>query len=236
MKTPKPNFEPLLEALAPMSTENTQDKPATEGCALLGSVSDFRTVVADPPWPYGIRGPASSKEHRPNSHGAATSSVERYGAMSIKDLCALPVEELAAENSHLYLWTTNSFMVEAHEIARAWGYEPKTILTWAKMKADGTPSMKTGFYFRGSTEHCLFAVRGSQRLNGRIVKPTLYESERLPHSVKPEWFYRLVEECSPGPYLELFARRKRSGWAAWGNEVDSDICMPNVSSADTARK
>ena len=197
--------------------------------ALLGSVSVFRTVVSDPPWPYGIRGPASSKAHRPNSHGAATSSVERYGAMSIKDLCALPVEDLAAQNSHLYLWTTNSFMVEAHEIARAWGYEPKTILTWAKMKSDGTPSMKTGFYFRGSTEHCLFAVRGSQRLNGRIVKPTLYESERLPHSVKPEWFYRLVEECSPGPYLELFARRKRSGWAAWGNEVDSDICMPNAS-------
>lgn len=199
--------------------DSTATRPALAGAS--GSL--FGCIVADPPWPYGIRGPASSKQHRPNSHGAATSSVERYGCMSIQEICALNVREQAAEASHLYLWTTNSFMLEAHEVARAWGFEPKTILTWGKMKADGTPSMKTGFYFRGSTEHALFAVRGNLRLNERTVRPTLYLSERLPHSRKPEWFYRLAEECSPGPRLEIFARQKREGWAAWGNEVSCDV-------------
>jgi len=136
----------------------------------------------------------------------------------------IPVDD----DSHLYLWTTNAFMVEAHELAAAWGFKQKTVLTWGKVKADGTPSMKTGYYFRGATEHCLFCVRGSLRL-AVDARPTLYLSERLPHSVKPEWFYELVEECSPAPRLELFARPrsplfpKRDGWDVWGNEVESDI-------------
>ena len=193
------------------------------------NISAFRCIVADPPWPYEIRGPASSKEHRPNSHGAATSSVERYGAMSIAELCELKPQ--ADKNAHCYIWTTNSFLVEAHTVARAWGFVPKTLLTWGKLKADGTPSMKTGFYFRGATEHCLFCVRGSLRLNDTKARPTLYLSERMPHSRKPEWFYRLVEESSPAPYLEMFARRKRHGWASWGNEIASDVEMPNKDSA-----
>lgn len=186
----------------------------------------FRTIVADPPWPYTGRGPASSKEHRPNSFGAAPSSVERYGSMSIDDLCGLMPK--ASDNAHCYIWTTNSFITEAHQIAEAWGFAPKTLLTWGKMKPDGTPSMKTGYYFRGATEHCLFSVRGSQRLIGASCKPTLYLSERLPHSVKPEWFYKLCEECSPGPYLEMFARRPREGWTVWGNEVE---CTAELGSA-----
>ena len=187
--------------------------------------SAFRCIVADPPWPYEGRGPASSKEHRPNSYGAAPSSVERYGAMSISELCELkPKPE---DDAHCYIWTTNSFVCEAHQIAEAGGFAPKTLLTWGKLKPDGTPSMKTGYYFRGATEHCLFSVRGSLRLNGPC-KPTLYLSERLPHSRKPEWFYRLCEEVSPGPYLELFARRKRHGWASWGNEIANVVEMPNM--------
>lgn len=184
----------------------------------------FKCIVADPPWPYNIRGPASSKEHRPNSHGAATSSRERYGAMSIMELCHLSIGEKAEDNAHLYLWTTNSFMVEAHTVAENWGFKPKTIITWVKKKADGTPSMKTGFYYRGATEHCLFCVRGSLRLLGS-PHPTVFETPRLPHSVKPEYFYTMVEQQSPGPYLELFARKYRDNWVGWGDEVQSDLIV-----------
>ena len=186
----------------------------------LVGLSGFRCIVADPPWPYTGRGPASSKEHRPNSFGAAPSSVERYGKMSMGELMAMPIP--ADKTAHLYLWTTNGFLREAHDLAEAWGFKVKTCLTWGKVKADGTASMKTGYYFRGGTEHCLFAVRGSLRLQVKHGKPTLYLSRRLPHSVKPDWFYELCEECSPGPRLELFARRPREDWTVWGNEVEAN--------------
>lgn len=189
---------------------------------MIESVKLFRCVVADPPWPYNIRGPGSSKSHRPNSHGAAPSSSERYGSMTIEELCSLPVLDWVEDNAHLYLWVTNSFLVEAHRVAESWGFTPKTLITWVKKKEDGTPSMKTGYYYRGATEHVLFCVRGSLRLVGP-ARPTVFETRRLPHSVKPEEFYSLVEEQTPGPYLELFTRRKRVGWHSWGNEVQSDI-------------
>lgn len=181
----------------------------------------FATIAADPPWPYdNVDGPRATAEHRPNSwNTACTGSAPRYGSMSIAELCALPVP--AQANSHLYLWTTNSFVVEAHEVARAWGFKPKTLITWGKMKSDGTPSMKAGYYFRGATEHVLFCVRGKLRLAGP-ASPTLFLSPRLAHSVKPEWFYGVVEQQSPGPYLEMFARKTRLGWSSWGNQVPDD--------------
>jgi N6-adenosine-specific RNA methylase IME4 len=137
--------------------------------------------------------------------------------MSIVDLCALavPVEK----DAHLYLWFTNAFGAEAHEIANAWGFAPKTILTWVKTKPDGTPSMKTGYYFRGATEHVLFCVRGSLPLLNNDPRPTAYLWPRLAHSVKPDAFYDLVEACSPGPRLELFSRRARLGWDTWGDQA-----------------
>lgn len=183
-------------------------------------MTEFRTIVADPPWPYdNVDGPRAAPDHRPNSWDTAcTGSAPRYGSMSMEALKSLGVRRHAANNAHLYLWTTNSFMVEAHELSRAWGFAPKTILTWGKMKSDGTPSMKTGYYFRGATEHVVFAVRGVLRLIGQSC-PTLHLSRRLPHSIKPDWFFGLVEQQSPGPYLELFARKTRLGWSAWGDQV-----------------
>lgn len=180
----------------------------------------FKTIIADPPWPYDNRdGPRAAPEHRPNSwNTACTGSAPRYGSMTMDELKALKVRDAAEAPAHLYLWTTNSFMVEAHDLARSWGFVPKTIVTWGKMKPDGKPSMKTGYYFRGATEHILFAVRGSLRLIGPAA-PTLFLSPRLPHSVKPGWFYDLVEEQSPSPYLEMFARSPRLGWSSWGNQA-----------------
>lgn len=185
-------------------------------------MNEFKTIVADPPWPYdNVEGPRAAPEHRPNSWNTATGcagSSPRYGSMSMAELKAMRVKNLSASPAHLYLWTTNSFMVEAHDLAREWGFIPKTIITWGKMKPDGTPSMKAGYYFRGATEHVLFAVRGTLRLIGPPC-PTLHLSPRLPHSVKPDWFYAMVEQQSPGAYLELFARRMRLGWQSWGNGV-----------------
>lgn len=181
----------------------------------------YATIVADPPWPYTAPGKfGNTLEHRPNRDktklAGNVGSASRYGAMSIAEISAIkfPVED----NAHLYLWFTNSFAVEAHAIAKAWGFKPTTILTWTKVKPDGTPSMKMGYYFRGATEHVLFGVRGSLRLRSERALPTGYLWPRTAHSVKPDPFYALVEEASPGPYLELFARRNRLGWDAWGNQ------------------
>lgn len=186
----------------------------------------FKTIVADPPWPYDNKdGPRATAEHRPNSwNTACTGSAPRYGSMSLADLHSLPVKHWADNAAHLYLWVTNSFLAEAHDLAATWGFKQKTMITWGKVKPDGkTPSMKAGYYFRGATEHILFCVRGVLRLRG-IACPTLHLSARLPHSVKPEWFYCMVEEQSPGPYLEMFARRTRPGWSSWGNQVP-DLSM-----------
>lgn len=180
----------------------------------------YATVVADPPWPYDSPGGhlTASPTHRPNSYGrSAPDSRKRYGAMSIEELCALNVP--SAENAHLYLWTTNSFVVEAHEIARAWGFRPITICTWGKVQPDGRPSMKTGNYFRGATEHVVFAVKGKLPFPTDRPTPTLWLWPRLAHSIKPDAFYDLVESLSPGPYLEMFSRRARLGWETWGDQA-----------------
>jgi N6-adenosine-specific RNA methylase IME4 len=189
----------------------------------------FSTIVADPPWPYKSPGGhlRPSPEQRPNSWDspkAGPGSRDRYGAMTMPELLAL--RPRAADNAHLYLWTTNAFMVEAHEVAKAWGFEQKTILTWTKTLHEdhSRPSMKTGYYFRGATEHCLFCVRGSLKLQTDEALPTAFLWPREPHSVKPDAFYDLVEKASPGPYLEMFARRARLGdWHYWGDESLSTV-------------
>jgi N6-adenosine-specific RNA methylase IME4 len=194
----------------------------------------FSTIVADPPWPYGSTGvhlPDKSGGRNIDGRGANVSSDHRYGKLSIDDLCAMNVP--AADNAHLYLWMTNSFVEEAYRVARAWGFRPVLPITWVKLREDGGISRKAGYYFRGATEHVLFAVRGSLRLQAREAIATAFitdeglaiTAKRLPHSVKPEEFYELVETASPGPRLELFARRERPGWDRWGNEVESTVEM-----------
>lgn len=131
--------------------------------------------------------------------------------------------------AHLYFWFTNSFAEEAHQIVRAWGLQPKTILTWAKIrKNEMNPSMKTGYYFRSATEHILFCTKGNMRLKTKTAYPTWYPVVRPPdgsHSSKPDFFYELVEACSPGPFLEMFARKNRRGWTAFGNQVENSITL-----------
>jgi N6-adenosine-specific RNA methylase IME4 len=193
----------------------------------------YQCIVADPPWPY--QGGPVGNGGRGNVGGAAERIIQvgvshHYPSMSIDQLCAMPVSSVADRSSHLYLWTTNSFMVEAHQVAKAWGFDVKTIITWGKIKKDKhlfEPSMKTGYYFRGATEHCLFCTRGNKPLKDHIALPTLFLHERVPHSVKPDSFMEMVESASDGPYLELFCRRPREGWHAWGNQVVCDIEIPS---------
>lgn len=189
----------------------------------------FRTVLADPPWPYRSPRAVVGNGGRGAQNGTAADIIQadvtqHYNVMSLEEIKSLPVRSLVANNAHLYLWTTNSFVREAHDVARSWGFEPKTIITWVKTRHDQphAPSMRTGYWFRSATEHVVFAVRGKLRLTGPAA-PTAFHSPRLPHSVKPDSFYTLVEEQSPGPYLELFARRSRYGWERWGNELEATV-------------
>jgi len=188
----------------------------------------YGTIVADPPWPYPSPGKiGATLTHRPNRDRTANAgnagSGCRYGSMTVSEICA--IGPAAEDNAHLYLWTTNAFVEDAHRVAREWGFRPVTLCTWGKVKPDGRPSMKMGHYFRGATEHVVFGVRGSLPLTTSDAIPTLWLWPRLPHSVKPDAFYDLVEQVSPGPYLELFARRQRFGWDTWGNEARCDVEM-----------
>lgn len=192
-------------------------------------MSTFGTIVADPPWAYSTAN--SEKLALPKSMVKGGSrrqvSVQNLGypTMTSEDIARLPVRDLAEKNAHLYLWTTNHFVVDAHEIAKAWGFTAQTMLTWVKVRADdpSKASMKMGWWFRGATEHVLFCTRGRTLRKDTIARPTALMWPREPHSCKPEAFFELVEAVSDGPYLEMFARRERPGWSHWGNEMSGGI-------------
>lgn len=188
----------------------------------------YRCIVADPPWPYHSPRAVVGNGGRGGQGGRASKIIQadvsqHYDTMTIDAIKAMPVASLSATTAHLYLWTTNSFMVQAHEIAEEWGFVPKTIITWAKHHKDDLtkPSMKTGYWFRSASEHVVFAVKGKLRLSGPAVS-TVFLHSRLPHSIKPDPFYEMIEEQSPGPRLELFARKVRKGWDGWGDQYPED--------------
>lgn len=164
-------------------------------------VGPFRVIVADPPWRY-------DSEYDPNARRVANP----YPDMSVEEIAGLPVVQLAHDDALLWLWTTNSFLEHAFGIARAWGFEPKTILTWAKDR------MGVGSWLRGQTEHCLMAVRGHPTIT-LSNQTTLLHGPLREHSRKPDEFYSLVEGLCPGSKIELFAREARPGWQAWGAEA-----------------
>jgi N6-adenosine-specific RNA methylase IME4 len=197
--------------------------------AWKGLTPPYATIVADPPWPYDTANAVDVAITRSvKRDGTAARGVSDLGftVMTMADLAAMPVKALAADNAHLYLWTTNAFMVEAHDLAKAWGFIPKTILTWTKVHQNDPTrvSMKTGYWFRGATEHAVFAVRGSLRLSTAEGIPSGFIWPRIGrHSVKPLAFYDVVEKASPGPYVELFARTPRLGWDHWGYGYETAI-------------
>lgn len=162
----------------------------------------YRTILADPPW----------EQHQHGARGA----IRHYPLMRTSDIAALPVSRLAADASHLWLWVTNSSLWAGKQVMESWGFTYRSILTWVKLR------LGLGAYLRNQTEHLLFGTRGNAPVQFRAQGSWLYAPVQE-HSHKPEEQYAVIERCSPGPYLELFARRTRPGWHAWGNEVDSDV-------------
>ena len=174
----------------------------------------FKTILADPPWQFQNRTGKVAPEHK---------RLNRYPTMKLEEIKALPVAEVADENSHLYLWVPNALLIEGLSVMEAWGFQYKTNIVWEKIRNDGGPAGRgVGFYFRNVTELLLFGVRGSHM---RTLAPgrsqvNLIRSKKREHSRKPDEMIELIEKCSPGPYLELFARGQREGWTLWGNQAN----------------
>ncbi|AND17210.1 MT-A70 family methyltransferase [Rathayibacter tritici] len=168
----------------------------------------FSTILADPPWNIEQTGRLGAAQH--------------YTLMSLDRIKAMPVEALAAENAHLWLWVTNATLEHGYDVIRAWGFTPRSPLTWIK------PRLLLGNYLRNATEHLLFATKGKAPVRYKS-QPTWMFAPLQAHSHKPEEQFAVIERISGGPYLELFARRRppsNADWSVWGNEVDSDISIP----------
>lgn len=174
----------------------------------------FGTILADPPWRFSNRTGKMAPEHK---------RLNRYSTLTFEDIKGLPVAEVAVEQSHLYLWAPNALLAEALQVMQAWGFAYKTNLIWHKIRKDGEPDGRgVGFYFRNTTELVLFGVRGKLRTfaPGR-TQVNIIKSRKREHSRKPDELYDIIEKCSPGPFLELFARGPRRNWTMWGNESEN---------------
>lgn len=171
----------------------------------------YTTILADPPWQFQNRTGKMAPEHR---------RLLRYPTMDLQEIMDLPISRLAAAKSHCYLWVPNALLQEGLQVMKSWGFTYKCNLVWYKVRKDGGPDGRgVGFYFRNVTELVLFGVRGSMRtLQPGRTQVNILSTRKREHSRKPDEIYDLIENCSPGPYIELFARFKRQGWDQWGNE------------------
>lgn len=173
----------------------------------------FGAILADPPWRFQNRTGKMAPEHR---------RLARYETLDLQAICDIPVSEAAAETAHLYLWVPNALLPDGLRVMSAWGFQYKSNLIWHKVRKDGgSDGRGVGFYFRNVTEILLFGTRGK---SARTLKPGRTQVNLLParkreHSRKPDEFYGLIESCSPGPYLEMFARGSRPSWTSWGNQA-----------------
>ncbi|MGH9844183.1 MAG: MT-A70 family methyltransferase [Blastocatellia bacterium] len=180
----------------------------------------FGTILADPPWRFTNRTGKMAPEHR---------RLSRYSTLTEDEIKALPVVEALAEQSHLYLWVPNALLKEGLAVMEAWGFTYKTNIVWHKVRKDGGPDGRgVGFYFRNTTELVLFGVRGHLRtLAPGRSQVNIIKSQKREHSRKPDELFDIIESCSPGPYLELFARGHRASWHQWGDQADDyDITWP----------
>lgn len=179
---------------------------------LFAGNTKFGVVLVDPPWRFSNRTGKMAPEHK---------RLHRYTTMSFEEIEELPVPSVLAPTAHCYLWCPNALIKEGMEVLRRWGFTYKTMLVWYKVRKDGGPDRRgVGFYFRNVTETVLFGVRGK---NARTLAPgrrqeNIIITRKERHSRKPDSLYDIIEACSVGPYLEMFAREGRRGWYSWGNE------------------
>jgi N6-adenosine-specific RNA methylase IME4 len=187
---------------------------AARELAELGSIQRFHTIMADPPWRFANRTGKVAPEHR---------RLSRYETMTTDEICELPVSDLTVDPAHLYLWVPNALLPDGLRVMQAWGFDYKSNIVWHKVRKDGgSDGRGVGFYFRNVTEILLFGVQGK---NARTLQPgrsqvNYMSSRKREHSRKPDEQYAIIESCSKGPYLELFARGTRPGWTYWGAQAD----------------
>lgn len=188
----------------------------------------YNIIYADPPWQY--------KENWGNGQTG-------YETMSTDEICSMPIRDIVNDKAHLYLWVTNPFISDGLRVCREWEFEYKTLITWHKLYASGTPEMGMGYYFRGCTEHIIFGVRGGMKCLTKTERNCvefpddnfIAEINPRQHSRKPDLFRRKIVDDWSGnlPRIELFARSKNdifddelfNGWDIWGNEVESNIIL-----------
>lgn len=217
----------MLESLT-MRKRKLGHSLVAEDLLTLG-LDRFSTILADPPWRFANRTGKMAPEHR---------RLSRYSTMSNQEIMELPVAQLAREKCHLYLWVPNALILEGLEVMRRWGFTYKTNIVWYKIRKDGGPDGRgVGFYFRNVTELVLFGVRGSgfRTLAPGRSQVNVVATRKREHSRKPDELYPIIERCSPGPYLEMFARHARPGWSQWGNQIGPDAAsVPYLSSYSSA--
>ena len=172
----------------------------------------FSTILADPPWRFTNRTGKMAPEHK---------RLSRYSTLSLQDIMEFPVTQIVKEPAHLYLWIPNALIKEGLQVMERWGFQYKSNIIWYKVRKDRGPDRRgVGFYFRNVTEMVLFGTRGKQArtlVAGRR-QPNIIVSRKREHSRKPDEVFPIIEACSRGPFLELFARHKRPGWTQWGDE------------------
>ena len=187
---------------------------AADDLLLKVGTDRFATVLADPPWQFENRTGTMAPEHK---------RLARYATMKLPEICALPVARIAADTAHLYLWVPNALLPEGLQVMKSWGFSYKSNIIWYKIRKDGGPDRRgVGFYFRNVTEVLLFGVRGknARTLQQGRSQENILSTQKREHSRKPDEQYSLIEGCSSGPRLELFARGPRQGWTVWGNQAD----------------
>ena len=178
----------------------------------------FETIYADPPWQFRNRTGKVAPEHK---------RLMRYETMKTDDIKQLPVSEISAEKAHLYLWVPNAMLPEGLAVMDAWGFEYKGNIVWEKVRKDGLPDGRgVGFYFRNVTELLLFGIKKKSAPN-RTLNPArrqvnLVRTMKREHSRKPDEIVQIIESCSSGPRIELFARGTRKGWDTWGKQATNE--------------
>jgi len=191
---------------------------------------DCGAILADPPWQFSNRTGKVAPEHR---------RLSRYETLTLNEIREIPVASAAAAASHLYLWVPNALLAEGLAVMQAWNFEYKANIVWHKVRKDGGPDGRgVGFYFRNTTELVLFGIRGRLRtLAPGRRQVNIIRTRKREHSRKPDELYDIIEDCSPGPFLEMFARGTRPGWKQWGNQVDDyDPDWPTYSNHSQAAK
>ena len=177
----------------------------------------FRTILADPPWQFQNRTGKMAPEHK---------RLSRYPTMTLREICDLPVEAIVTDTAHLYLWVPNALLPEGLKVMENWGFSYKSNIIWYKIRKDGGPDRRgVGFYFRNVTEVLLFGVRGKNARTMQLgrTQENIISTQKREHSRKPDEQYPLIEGCSPGPRLEMFARGPRVGWTVWGNQSEDYV-------------